>query len=360
MTPEDVPSAIAARPGWWQSLAFGAPGIALLHVELAARDEGSLDTAHKWIAAMTRDAAAIGPGTSLYFGAPALAHVLVCSGRYPKALRSLHMAIRADVKKRLDAAHARIDRGDLPQMAEYDLIRGLTGCGAYLLHTDEADDVLAYLVRLTEPLKGGRLPGWWTSTGPSGITDVGFPDGHANHGMAHGIAGVLALLAHAVRRGTRVDGHEQAIRRLLAWLDRWQCDGSWPYFVASPTGIWKRPVGQRASWCYGAAGVARAQQLAALALGDEERQSDAEHALCAALDAPNLEGGSLCHGTAGLVQIARRAAEDAATPESLYARIPGLIRDEPTGDPFGFLDGDVGAGLVADASATPWDACLLI
>lgn len=358
MIPEDVPSDVASRPGWWQSLAYGAPGIALLYVELAARGEASNDTAHQWISAMTRDTVAIGPDTSLYFGAPAMAHVLACSGRYPRALDALHAAIRADVKSRLDAAHARIDRGELPHMAEYDLIRGLTGLGAYLLHTGESHDILAYLVRLTDPMRG--FPGWWTLSGPNGYADPDFPDGHANHGMAHGIAGVLALLAHAARRGIRVDGHEAAMSRLLTWLDGWQCDGGWPYFVTSTTGTWTRPAGQRASWCYGAAGVARAQQLAALALDDTTRLHDAEHSLCAALDTPNLADGSLCHGTAGLAQIARRAAADALDPEGLRARISGLMPQESTGNRFGFLDGDIGARLAADEPATAWDLCLLI
>ena len=41
-----------------------------------------------------------------------------------------------DVRTRLDAAHRRIDAGRLPQLAEFDAIRGLTGYGAYLLRRD--------------------------------------------------------------------------------------------------------------------------------------------------------------------------------------------------------------------------------
>ena len=53
--------------------------------------------------------------------------------------------------------------------------------------------------------------------------------------MAHGIGGVLALLALAARQGTFVDGHDDALGRILVWLDRWREDTgrgpAWPYWV---------------------------------------------------------------------------------------------------------------------------------
>jgi hypothetical protein len=93
--------------------------------------------------------------------------------------------------RRLDEAHARIDRGDRSALAEFDLIRGLTGFGAYHLHRHPDHDITraraVYLVRLTEPLPGRTdgLPGWWTDLlpglyGPS----PGFPAGHGNFGMS--------------------------------------------------------------------------------------------------------------------------------------------------------------------------------
>ncbi|MGH8910153.1 MAG: lanthionine synthetase LanC family protein [Egibacteraceae bacterium] len=41
----------------------------------------------------------------------------------------------------------------------------------------------------------------------------------------------------------------------------------------------QQPGPQRPSWCYGTPGLTRAQQLAALALGDRQRQRQAENAL---------------------------------------------------------------------------------
>ncbi|WP_437436751.1 lanthionine synthetase LanC family protein [Salinispora arenicola] len=138
--------------------------------------------------------------------------------------------------------------------------------------------VLAYLVQLTEPVHtddaAGRLaPGWW-SADPAD-REGSEPGGHANVGLAHGIAGPLALLALAMRQNIRVPGHAEAIRRICTWLDSWQ--------QASPAGPWwpeKITVAElhagkpsmsgpaRPSWCYGTPGVARAQQLAGTALDD--------------------------------------------------------------------------------------------
>jgi hypothetical protein len=87
--------------------------------------------------------------------------------------------------------------GVRPSLSEFDLVRGPTGLGAYLLRRDPDGDlvrrVLAYLVQLTEPLPaddeaGLSAPGWWTSDVPSGQPHTALDAGHANLGMAHGIS----------------------------------------------------------------------------------------------------------------------------------------------------------------------------
>ncbi|WP_436776763.1 lanthionine synthetase C family protein [Yinghuangia sp. YIM S09857] len=365
LMPENVPPDVAGRPWWRQSLAHGAPGVALLYVELAARDEAPHCVAHAWISHITQHELTRGPDSHLYYGAPALAHVLACSGRYAGPLGVLDDAIRTDVKRRLVAAHARIGRGALPTLSEFDVIRGLTGLGAYLLDRDPgaALEILTYLVRLTEPVDchGWELPGWWTASGLNGQPDTRYPHGHANNGVAHGIGGPLALLAHATRRGLAVDGQRDAIRRVLVWLDRWRADDVWPYIVDLNNRPTPRPR-QRTSWCYGSAGLARAQQLAALALGDIERQHDAEAILLRTLATPTgITDASLCHGYAGLAHIARCAAEDAPDPTAFLALVPTLLSQaEPTGQPYAFLEGDVGVHLAREPAATPWSTCLLV
>ncbi|WP_443063628.1 lanthionine synthetase C family protein [Streptomyces sp. NBC_00663] len=389
-----------------QHLAYGPTGIALLHIERAASGLGPWQRAHDWLAAATRAPFTAGPDSHPFYGAPALAHAMACaadhaSGAYQRTLTLLDRQLAVDVRRRLDAAHRRIDAGQLPDLAEFDTIRGLAGYGAYFLRRapsgEETRAILDYCVRLTEPIthNGEVLPGWWTLTGPSGLPDSDFPDGHGNTGMAHGIGGVLALLALAARSGAPVDQHHQALRTILAWLDRWQ-DGNargpiWPYWVTRDelrTGHPAPSPPRRPSWCYGAAGLARAQQLAAIALGDTDRQLSAENALVAALtDTVQLHattGNGLCHGFAGLAHVAARTADDAhpSTAGQLRAAIPALltlpcppgadpdetaieIADDKDAGP-GFLDGAAGIALALMAPATQapprtsWDACLLI
>lgn len=388
-----------------QSLAHGLPGIALLHIERAAAGLGPWQRAHAWLAAASRGPFTSGADSHMFYGAPAFAHALSCVAdhlpdSYRRALEALDRQMTADVSRRLGAAHRRIDAGHLPVLAEFDTIRGLAGYGGYLLRRDPRGSgiraILDYCVRLTMPIAhgGDTLPGWWTDSGPSGRPDQRFRGGHANMGMAHGIGGVLALLSLASRQGVRVNGHHDAVRAILSWLDRWRVETphgpAWPYWVtrehlrSGPP----QPPPRRPSWCYGTAGQARAQQLAALALNDIDRQADAERALVAALTDPEqLEAttdNGLCHGFAGLAHVATRVAEDARpeTAEQLRAVIPVLLNAvlPSAGEPFsaaesllntqeggpGLLDGAAGVALAflpPITGAPPrsrWDACLLI
>ncbi|SFC57219.1 lanthionine synthetase C family protein [Streptomyces aidingensis] len=198
--------------------------------------------------------------------------------------------------------------------------------------------------------------------------------------MAHGIAGPLALLSLAKRRGTTVPGHTDAIHRICAWLDTWRRDHPsgpwWPQWV-TPEDLHRQQPAQpgplRPSWCYGTPGIARAQQLAALATGDTDRRHMAEHALLSCLTHPEqlarITDGGLCHGASGLFQTTYRAAADAATP-TLAARLPrlqALLRHHtPAADDPSLLQGAAGHALAqhtattGTAPASGWDACLLL
>ncbi|MEU1275614.1 lanthionine synthetase LanC family protein [Streptomyces sp. NPDC005799] len=115
------------------------------------------------------------------------------------------------------------------------------------------------------------------------------PGGHGNFGLAHGITGPLAL-ATALRHGHTAPGQTQAITRICDWLDRWRSGTDsrtwWPDLITRAEhrrGELQRPGPRRPSWCYGTPGIARAQQLAGLALGDSARQRQVEQALVGCL-----------------------------------------------------------------------------
>ncbi|MEU1180680.1 lanthionine synthetase C family protein [Streptomyces sp. NPDC005820] len=365
-----------------QSLAHGALGIALRQIERAHYGLTSWEAVHQQLARI--DPLIDGDDASLFLGAPAMAYVLhmaaADSDRYAGARHSLDGIVAAHTRRRLDAAHARIDQGRCATFAEYDLFRGLTGLGALLLRCqpngDELKRLLEYLVRLAQPITGpkGPLPGWWVDHAPAS-DKAATPGGHANAGLAHGITGPLALLALSKRRGITVAGHDAAMTRICRWLDRIRQNDHrgtrWPRWI-SETGP-APALPSTPSWCYGTPGLARAQQLAAIALGDEDRRRMAERALLYCLDdltqLDQLTNRGLCHGVGGLLRTVQRVAEDAENPYVFTDRLPALRQrflavDPP--DESGFLVGAAGASLAfegTEAGAEPvidWDACLLL
>ncbi|QWF81080.1 lanthionine synthetase C family protein [Amycolatopsis sp. CA-230715] len=371
-----------------QSLSEGAAGIALLHVERALASTGSWATAHAWVTAATSRGVSTAADTNLYLGASAISFLLSAAqadgrDRYQRAATMLEHRVLVLARHRVETSAARASRGEATSFGEYDVFTGLTGIGRLLLqHNPDADvleQVLDYFVRLTEP-RPDQLPGWWVAHDPD--TTIATPGGHANLGLAHGVCGVLAFLGTALRQGVTVEGHADAIARICGHLDTWRHDDDsgpwWPEWltldeIRTGRALQRGPL--RPSWCYGTPGIARAQQIAAIATGDTARQHLAEDALAACLADPgqlaHVTDTSLCHGWAGLYQTAWRAAQDALTP-NIAAHLPRLAAslshadsDEPE-QGSGLLTGTAGLALAAHTAThhTPpisgWDACLLI
>ncbi|MEV4802300.1 lanthionine synthetase C family protein [Nonomuraea sp. NPDC049421] len=371
-----------------QSLSRGAAGIALLHIEraLSGTEEWRNIYAHIRQAAAGRVVAA--EHASLYYGAPAIAFVLHAASadgehRYPSTAAKLDELVLGIARRRLATATARMDGGAPATFHEYDLFSGLIGIAALLLNRMPRSDVLAqilrYLVRLTRPRveDGLEIPGWWVPHDPDPLLPT--PGGHANLGMAHGAAGLLAVLALAARRGCVVLGQREAITFLMLWFDRWRQfsgDGPWwPQWLTQEDLRSGRPAQSgpgRPSWCYGTPGITRALQLGAIALGDQERQRTAEEDMAACLTAgqlARLSEAGLCHGLAGVYQTASRAAQDADS-EAVTACLPelaSLLRKQAAAlhvEGAGLLTGEAGVRLAMETTHTPprsgWDSCLLI
>jgi hypothetical protein len=374
-----------------QSLARGPVGAALLHVERAWVGSGSWDTAQAHIRRVTARPVDAAEHAGLYYGAPAVAFLLHTAAdrhpRYRAAAQTLDGHVLRLARRRLASAASRVERGEPATFAEYDLFYGLTGIGALLLRHHPDSDVLAgilrYVASLTQPHRqdGVEMPGWWVAHDPDEILPT--PGGHLNFGMAHGAAGLLAFLALATLRGRVVDGQHEAIAVLTGWFDRWRQDSAdgpwWPQWITRDELRAGRPAHaapSRPSWCYGAVGIARALQLAALATSDPRRQHAAEDALAASLTDTQLDRiiePGLCHGIAGIYQTAYRTAHDARNP-ALSQQLPvlaarlaqhaGALGDQA--EQGGLLTESAGVGLALETTrrATPpytgWDACLLI
>ncbi|MEV5695551.1 lanthionine synthetase C family protein [Micromonospora globbae] len=369
-----------------QSLAGGAVGIALLHIERAVAGHGDEATAHRWIRAAGREPVSIGRNADPFHGAPALAFTLHTArplGGYRRAFAKLNDATITLTRQRLAAAHARIDRRDPLAMYEFDLVHGLTGLGLYHLHAHPdhrvSHDLVGYLARITEAL-GDRTaqPPWWLLSGLGGTPHPDFPRGHGNIGMAHGISAVIALLAYAILHGHDTPAARNALAVLCDWTDHHRHDDPtgtwWPGYVTPDA----TPRRHRPSWCYGTPGIARAQQLAGLALHDKARQQQAENAMLAVLrdttQRDRLPEIGLCHGTAGLLQSACRMATTSTVlhrSAQLTAELPGLAAElasqlaAETHSDAELMDGVAGGALAlhtaaTDSPATGWDAFLAL
>ncbi|MFE9845541.1 lanthionine synthetase C family protein [Streptomyces goshikiensis] len=403
------------------SLSDGAPGIALLHAELGAvagGDPAHRDAAQRWVrraAALTALAGktpAPGP-QGLYGPLAALSFALHRTAEGPGAHSAARSHLREQVAELASTRAAREERrltehpdsgsgSGFTTFTAYDVLSGQAGLGAHLLELGRPAEaalvrVLRALVGLSRPVRthDRGLPGWWVALDGASYQPVAPARGHANLGMAHGMPGPLALLAIAWREGVRVPGQRAAVTDLAQWLLARRCaDAAGPWWPGQLSLGPAQPEPGRPSWCYGTPGIARALQLAGLALEVPQWQEAGVEALRAALsradpDGPDRAGGTaeagLCHGLAGLLQITWRAARDSGDPElservpQLTARLLDLLDEDapfgfaaapgerpPEEHPGGFLTGAAGAALALhtfarDAEpATRWDRALLL
>ena len=323
--------------------------------------------------------------------------LLSCQGtRYQRLLASLDEQIAARTLK-LTAQMLKQRHG--LAAAQYDVISGLTGIGAYLL-CRRASPPLSYtlsavlqtLIALSEEEAG--VPHWYTP--PALIIQEDrrhqYPDGLLDCGLAHGAAGPLALLALAKRDAIEVDGLETAIDRLATWLVEHRVDDAWGvnWPDAYPAGLPHASVPPmplaRTAWCYGNPGIARALWLAGEALDRPAYRELALAAMTAVYRKPparrQIDAPTFCHGIAGLLAITLRFEQETGLPvfreaaqaltDQLIAQYdpdallgfcnlePGAIRvDQP-----GVLYGAAGVVLVLLAASTDqaptWDRAFLL
>lgn len=340
----------------------------------------------------------------LYNGVPAVAFAASTAvqhdGDYATMLAKLDEALFPIVRSALDAEHARLrDGGILHQYASFDLLLGMTGLGRYLLRrcavSAEAESLLRGVLEcfagLARPItRGGiALPGWWVEPPPD--ENWSRMPGHVNLGLAHGIPGPLALLSSAWRTGVRIVGHAELIETitdfLLDWSDVDDYGRYWPASLSQQQ-YTNRPAQldrARQAWCYGSPGVARAVQLAGLALDRADWLATTRETVQGMFRLPEQEWGvqdaCLCHGWSGLLHVLGRIRAD--DPDSVLAEqldwlaertvapfdpdLPyGYPQANELGDNPTLLTGSTGIALalLAYRTGTPpasgWDAAILL
>jgi hypothetical protein len=421
------PTAVAAtsaelltrETGGWApaGLAAGHPGLALFYGQLARTDGRRATAAHAHLLA-SMQAIRTGPALGLYLGPDSVALAAqTCGARdgdYAALRANLLAWVAQQQAARIEAALAALTPEIGVPESTYDVITGITGLGRVLLDAlgDPVEDspavdaavrsTLRYLVGLgeTRTVGGREVPGWWTSPEqfPLDQDRQVYPHGAANTGMAHGIAGPIALLSLAAQRDVLVPGQLDAITSLcdrLCGLALSDQDGpSWPPRIGSlDDRVATSPaVRGRDAWCYGAYGVAAALHRAGTALGRKDWRTLAVSAVRGASTHETLvKDPYLCHGFAGRLQVVHRLAmaeqdrELLADAHRLAAKLldfvdldaPFLVVAPPQdtgthGDQLchrpGMLDGAAGVGcalasLLASETSTEqrdWDRMLML
>lgn len=273
-----------------------------------------------------------------------------------------------------------------PWTFEWEFVYGLTGLAAYALERPPAAGdallarMVAHLSALAERSEGGAVT--WRSPPTILLTPElreANAGGYYNLGLAHGVVGVMLLLAESAARG--VAGAGDLLRGAVTWLighDSGDPAMRYPLMIARDVSH----KGSRDGWCYGDQAAAAALVRAGQVLGEP---SWIERGLSAARDVAGREpsiplDGAFCHGALGRAHMFNRLAQAtgddqlAAAAQLWYRRtfdhrtagrgIGGFSFDEQTSDPASILTGSTGIALGLLAAASPvepgWDRAFLI
>ncbi|MEW2069795.1 lanthionine synthetase C family protein [Streptomyces sp. NPDC007346] len=388
------------------SLASGFAGLSLLHTSRATGgDAEERAAAHRYLSAAAAAMKQLPtPRFGLHYDLCGLGFAVALAqgagGGYGRALESLD----AEAVQATHAICEHVESEPLGSMTRFDALEGLAGITRHLLLRGLGGDgaterALTCLTAMVEPAEhhGEHVPRFWSTSPPNwhprtapAVRELG----HLNLGLAHGIAGPLAVLSTAFAEGAAVPGQASAIARIVGLLERFRGEDRygtfWPNYVSLAQ--WADPsiphVRSRVSWCYGAPGVSRALQIAGRALGEESWLRTAQASVDALCDLPldlwHVDHWSFCHGWAGNMHVLRHftdgpnggrvtALVDTAAEQIIDTfedGLPapfeiGLAYLTPGNEPAGLLEGVSGLALALRSYAdpgepTPWDSAFLV
>jgi lantibiotic modifying enzyme len=282
---------------------------------------------------------------------------------------------------------------------DYDLIGGLAGLAVYSLERlprksaiESLRRIVKRLDEMSETIGTGitwhtppdRLPAWQRAL---------CPNGYYNLGLAHGVPGVIGVLARISAAGVQRVKARRLLRGGVLWLLGQRRLERSSRFVA-----WVGPGTDRedcrSAWCYGDPGAAAALLMAARCVGEPRWEKEAiAIALAAAIRPPGDSGvtdAGICHGAAGLGHVFNRMYQTTGHEDLKRAAVFWFertleMRKRPSArgtvagfstigadrkgnprhwaDP-GFLTGAAGIAMALLAAATPfepaWDRTLLL
>jgi lantibiotic modifying enzyme len=283
-----------------------------------------------------------------------------------------------------------------PWRGHYDLISGLVGFAVYAVERlprsggrECLERIVARLAETAERRPDGGVT-WLTEPDLMIDRDLEvYPRGNYNLGVAHGVPGVIGVLAQACAAGLDArDLLDGSVAWLLGQRMPEGTGSAFPYNVAPGGG---EPKPTRLAWCYGDLGIAAALLMAARTVGEESWEREAveiARGAAARLDTKvaGVVDAGICHGAAGAGHLFNRLYQATGDPvlreaalfwieQTLGFHKPGKgvggyemwtvgegLELDWRSDP-GFLTGSSGVGLVLLAAASAvepeWDRVLL-
>lgn len=170
--------------------------------------------------------------SSLFLGASSLGLLLYNlsyqPNNYKNILNSVNNYILKDVNDKLN----RIDINNVkPQ--DYDLIQGISGILVYLILFKEDEEINKLINRIIKKLilfseshtyNDYFIPNFFVKS-YNHMTEIEanlFPNGSFNTSLSHGISGIIASLSIAIMNGIKIDMQENAIVKLITFLEKYK------------------------------------------------------------------------------------------------------------------------------------------
>ncbi len=363
------------------SVAYGDAGMVLAYTALSKLEPncGWEYVAHRHLERAVRFYEAVGRrfGFGLFMGLSGLLFAACYASSHGKQYRRMGQTLANHLVKWLQEWLGTTKQSELPFEA-YDLMSGVTGVAASLIRADEdfggvygaLTDILDWLISRAQ-----QGPMGFCTSAQDARPYIPYARSRViNCGMAHGVPGIVAVLAIARIAGIRRPGIDEAIKRLSDWtvsmVDTSGPDGWRMPYAATVCGEAPQsdPKIARVAWCYGLPGVARSLWLAGRALGSTELQDFGAEALYHAASQMAIDPGkyspTFCHGLAGVLRIVQVFAADTGRDE--FTRLSHILtkaimssytRKNPAGfqnredngqvvDNCGLLNGSAGVALV--------------
>lgn len=282
------------------------------------------------------------------------------------------------------------------QQGGYDFLHQGLGIALYFLernHYTAADKWLPALVDSLQSTAIETPAGITWKDQLTGLAELPVGAHSFNLGLAHGVPAIIAVLGMIHSKGIAVSQTENLVRKGLSWLEACQNlpeEGSASLYPVLVDQHHRAITGKqsRLGWCYGDLGIATTLLNAGNWLQDDNYTENALRIFHHAIRHRNrhnsyVHDACLCHGSAGISHIYRRAwlqtkesfLLSGATDWLQYTLQMNTHKEGPAGfrflgkddyeNSYGILEGVAGIGLSIIAAIDPdtdpaWDRCILL